>query len=160
MPKEIDAMDLVYVALELIKPRPGRPKQAILRRAMSSVYYALFHCLAASNANALVGGPSSKRSDGAWTQVYRALNHTTARKRCSNQQLMKRFPCVVQEYADMFCARQIDRHEADYDPNRQFVRDDVKWAVIEALAAIIEFRKVETRYRRSFAVYLLLEMRK
>ncbi len=60
----------------------------------------------------------------------------------------------------MFCARQIDRHEADYDPNRQFVRDDVKWAVIEALAAIIEFRKVETRYRRSFAVYLLLEMRK
>ena len=127
---------------------------------MSSVYYALFHCLSESNANMIVGGKSSKnRSDGAWIQAYRALQHNTARNRCEKQSMMGRFPPDVQQFADLFCRAQVERHAADYNPDRHFVREDVEVIAIEALVSIVNFRKVAAKDRRAFAVYLLLDQR-
>ena len=136
--------------MELIATRRGRPRQANLRRAASSAYYALFHCLATSNANMLVGANRSRRSEGAWTQTYRALQHGTARSRCENRKMLSLFPPVIQEFADVFIMMQIERNEADYDPNRRFLSDDVKWAIAEAYVAIEEFRAVDARHRRAF----------
>lgn len=60
--------------------RPGAPRQANLRRAVSSVYYALFHWLAQCAADSLVG--VAETAGDSWTRVYRALNHRDLRQRC------------------------------------------------------------------------------
>ena len=50
-------------------------QQARLRRAISTAYYAMFHALAKSNADALIGSTPQSRGLAAWSQVYRALEH-------------------------------------------------------------------------------------
>lgn len=74
--------------------------------------------------------------------------------------MMKLFPPAVQDFADAFCARQIERHEADYNPDIQFVRENVTLSAVDALAAILKFREVEVKHRRAFAIYLLVERRR
>ena len=59
----------------------GRPRQADLRRAISTAYYALFHTLAGNCANLLVGGRASTRTRQAWRQLYRALDHGQVKRR-------------------------------------------------------------------------------
>ena len=49
-----------------------------MRRAVSTTYYALFHCMAAAGADLLVGGPGANRSRPAWRQAYRALQRHDA----------------------------------------------------------------------------------
>jgi hypothetical protein len=64
--------ELIATARKLAKASPQKPRQADLKRAVSTAYYALFHALAKDAADMLVGvGPS--RPDKAWTQTYRAL---------------------------------------------------------------------------------------
>ena len=59
--------DLIRIAESLASGRAGnlagRPRQAELRRAVSAAYYALFHTLANSCADLLVGTMSANRSD-------------------------------------------------------------------------------------------------
>ena len=57
----------------------GRPQQARLRKAISAAYYAVFHALANSNADTLIGASPQFRSLPAWTQTYRALGHGFAK---------------------------------------------------------------------------------
>ncbi|MYC32883.1 MAG: hypothetical protein F4X64_06865 [Chloroflexi bacterium] len=64
--------DLLDVARRLAE---GNPSQTDLRRAISSVYYALFHAIAQSNADTLVGDAPLVRDPDAWRQAYRALDH-------------------------------------------------------------------------------------
>ena len=150
--------DFLDVADELIAPRQGRPRQVNLRRAKSSIYYALFHCLASSNANMLVGSKGSTRSERAWTQTYRAIQHGTARNRCENRKI-ELFPQPIQDFAWIFCMMQHERHEADYDPNKRLYLDDVFWSIRMAEFAISDFVAVDKKDRRAFAVYLLLDSR-
>ena len=78
----MQALDFIETARHLTTSSSGRPRQSDLRRAVSTAYYALFHCLAICCANMLVGGPGASRSEAAWRQAYRALNHG-AKKRCA-----------------------------------------------------------------------------
>ena len=55
------------------------PSEADLRRAISTAYYAVFHTLAASNAELIAGQPQSSVSAYAWERVYRRLDHGRAR---------------------------------------------------------------------------------
>ena len=75
---------LIAIARELATPPAygearGRPQQARLRKAASAIYYAMFHALAASNADTLIGASAELRALPAWTQTYRALEHGFAR---------------------------------------------------------------------------------
>ena len=80
--------DFIATARDLVDSNPrGRPRETNLRRAVSTTYYALFHCLAAAGADLLVGGAGADRSRPAWRQAYRALQHGPARKRCERSQL-------------------------------------------------------------------------
>ena len=59
--------DLIAIAQALargaVKPRIGRPRQAELRRAFSTIYYAAFHAFARNNANSLIGsGPQVRKT--------------------------------------------------------------------------------------------------
>lgn len=70
--------DLLAQADHLCRLSPKRPKQANLRRAVSASYYAVFHALCRSNADALVG-KGAARPTRAWMQTYRALDHAQQR---------------------------------------------------------------------------------
>ncbi|MGJ0506624.1 MAG: hypothetical protein ACR652_05705 [Methylocystis sp.] len=69
--------DLLALADELANRDTGRPRQASLRRAVATTYYALFHALAKMCADQLVG--KSKPWD-VYTPVYRSVDHAVARK--------------------------------------------------------------------------------
>ena len=76
----MNSRDLIETAHRLTELSPRRPSQANLRRALSTAYYAVFHCLAATAADALMG----KGRNDAWHQTYRALEHGSARRACDN----------------------------------------------------------------------------
>ena len=130
-----------------------------LKRVVSNAYYAMFHCLAESNANLIVGGPNSNRSKGAWVQTYRALNHREASSKCKNKRMMGKFPDEINNFADVFCTMQFKREEADYNPDSRLALQDAVFALLEAEDAIDEFRGIDKKDRLAFAVYLLMNLR-
>ena len=125
---------------------------------MSTAYYALFHCLATCCAGMLVGGTNSNRSEGAWVQTYRALEHRDARSRCKNA-FVRRFPPEVQRFASHFAAMQEQRHAADYNPAEKFSKSSVTLNIAVTSNVIDDFFKAAAKDRRAFAVYVLLPQR-
>ena len=143
----------------------GRPRQAWLRRAVSTAYYALFHTMARSCADALVGSTRANRSLAAWRQAYRALDHGHARNQCSNETVMGKFPKEIQNFGQTFVEMQGQRHAADYDPDPKLLRTDVEQLIDKTAKAITEFDKTtdtETTPadRKAFAIYVLLKTRR
>jgi hypothetical protein len=107
----------------------------------------------------LVGTVGAKRSEAAWQQVYRALNHADAKQRC-NSQIILRFPQAIQDFASMFVAMQIKRHDADYNPSTKALKSEVI-ADIEAVQSVIEgFAATDQKDRRAFAIWVLVRDRK
>ena len=83
---------LINIATELALSSDDTPeRQDDLRRAVSTAYYAMFHALANSNANALVGAPTNNDAM-AWNRAYRALEHGDARRRFRHAGHMEPFP--------------------------------------------------------------------
>ena len=159
--------DLLTIAEGLaygsIGSRRGRPRQAELRRAVSAAYYALFHTLAGTCANLLVGGRSSTRTKYAWRQMYRAPDHGQVKRRFVERRpkrVLARFPQEVQDFADQFVRMQRLRHLADYDPFERFSRYAVSQYIDETKAAIAEFEQVHRNDRRAFAVFVLFDLRR
>ena len=153
--------DLLNTADDLVSGAAGnrRPRQSNLCRAMSTAYYAMFHCLASCCANTLVGGPNADRSEPAWRQVYRALEHGLAKSNCRNKGFISKFPQEIEDFANAFVALQEKRHLADYDPSARFTKLEVQ-RDIEAARAIVEgFQAARTKHRRAFAAYVLFKTR-
>ena len=153
------ALDFVATARDLAASTTGRPRETNLRRAVSTTYYALFHCLAACCADMVVGGARANRSHPAWRQTYRALQHRTAREHCERQIIIRRFPNEIQDLANVFVEMQKKRHSADYDPDAAFSKPDVIQSIHETENVIRHFPQASRKDRRAFAVYLLLNIR-
>ena len=159
---EVKALDLIATA-ELLSehPRIGRPLETNLRRAISTAYYAFFHCLAENCADMVVGGPGARRSREAWRQVYRALNHGYARRRCNYQNEISKFPSEIRRFARLFVQMQELRHDADYDPYAEIpTRAEVIQHIGNAENTIRQFPNAPILDRRSFAVHVLLSGRR
>jgi hypothetical protein len=117
----------------------GRPRQASLRRAVSSAYYAVFHLLAADAAlQACSVSPPGLRD-----RVQRALTHDTMRQAANSFQatnlptylaslLNRSIPTALITVARSFVRLQEERHKADYDVTYQFDRAGVQALVREA----------------------------
>ena len=140
---------------------PGRPRETDLRRAVSNAYYALFHALARTCADMLVGSSPASRRRRAWRQTYRALNHGYARRQCERRRLMSEFPIGIREFGVLFSDMQTMRHRAEYDPHAKdaFRRDGVLNLIDEVERIINRFLSVPAADRREFAVYVLLPIR-
>ncbi len=152
-------VDFIATAKDLLQANTrGRPRETNLRRAISTTYYALFHSVALCCADSLVGGPNSNRSEAAWQQAYRALQHRQARSRCQRRDIEK-FPIEIQEFANLFVLMQQKRHRADYAPDGDFYKDAVFQYVADAEYQISRFAKVPLKDRRAFAVYVLMDLR-
>lgn len=143
----------------LSSAKDGRPTRVSLRRAISSAYYALFHCLARECADLLIGGSGLDRSDAAWRQVYRALEHGPAKTKCRKRETMRKFPKEVQGFVSMFAELQEKRHNADYDPFAQFSKSDVSTDIAAVENAITDFKSAPAKHRRAFCAYILFKDR-
>jgi hypothetical protein len=103
--------DLIDVASDLAGLDAGRPRQACLRRAISTAYYALFHAMADLCAYQFAG-PSAPWDF--FAAPYRALNHNSAKTVL--QGLASEKPDSFSSIAGTFKSLQERRHQADYDP--------------------------------------------
>ena len=151
--------NLIKTARELIPVRKGKPRSANLRRAVSTAYYAMFHCLAGSCADTLIGGLRAGRGTDAWTLTYRALNHRSAKARCRDEQNLRQFSEPIREFAETFARMQEQRHHADYAPDAGFRKSEVIQRINEAENAIRNFEEESLVERRAFAAYILFKGR-
>ena len=103
----IDWRELLRAARSLLQPDNGAsPSDECIRRAISNAYYAMFHALAASNADVIVGPPHDDLTAEAWIRVYRGLDHSTASRRgqkvvpSSSRSHFHRSPTLVTHVAE------------------------------------------------------------
>lgn len=106
----------------------------------------------------LIGVTKSARSQPAWLQAYRAVDHGHSKKQCKNEKI-KKFPQDVEDFAALFIEAQDARHNADYDPTSRFTRSEVLLLIERADEAIRAFEKVPKSDRRAFAAFVLLRIR-
>jgi hypothetical protein len=129
--------DLLEQAMHLVDREPRRPKQASLRRAISTAYYALFHLLVDEATKMLVSDPSLRRLVG------RAFIHDEMRQASISFRSAGLPPHVdavcgvpvppeLQRVAEIFAELQDARHEADYKLDRTFTRADSRYLVDRA----------------------------
>lgn len=151
-PKPADFIDVARQLVDGAGPR--RPRQAYLRRAVSTSYYALFHTICGNVADLLV----DKRSQGdpAWVWAYRTLDHGSARTGCNYAGSSKQFPPSIQEFANEFVQAQEKRHKADYDPSAHFRRSDVLQDIDDAEKVIGGLKVARTSARKAFIARLVL----
>ena len=148
--------DLIEAARVLTESGPGRPTQARLRRAVSTAYYAMFHCLAATAADLFIG----RQRTPAWHRVYRALDHGRARSSCLQGQTMPEYPVEIRYFADTFVALQKERQRADYALDAEAYRkSDVLRYIASAERAIRQLERVGVQARRGFAAHALFRQR-
>lgn len=114
--------DLLQQAYDLAAKEPGEPKQASLRRAVSTAYYAVFHLLI----DEAVGKWSVERRR---SRLARTFDHDGMKRKCA--EVVKRVTDgaplseELNTAAHNFVQLQELRHIADYDNSRQWSRTNV-----------------------------------
>ncbi|MCB1455059.1 MAG: hypothetical protein KDJ48_12810 [Nitratireductor sp.] len=136
-----------------------RPKQANLRRAISTAYYALFHALCNNCANCFVG-KGSDYPRAAWRRAYRSLNHGFAKEACNHTKkeklrVLEKFPLEIQDFAYQFYTMQLKRHDADYDPYFTATKSGVMSDIIAVRKAVSDFEAAPLLDRRAFSTWVL-----
>lgn len=151
-------LELIGTAKELAGGTPHKPRQADLRCAVSAAYYALFHCLMRTCADSFIGTTGAQRSDSAWRQVYRALDHGSCKKRCAQVDKFG-FPQPILDFANVFIEMQDKRHRADYDPSPSLIRGEVMADIEDCENAIERLEGSQRRDKRAFAALVLFARR-
>jgi len=147
----------------------GAPRQAYLRRAVSTAYYEVFHAPLWTIATEFVGAAHWK------TRVifYRSVEHGKVRDRCkrlahdplpNDERLslgLDRFPEGLRLFAAEFVSLQELRHEADCDPDTKFSVQEAQDAVDAARQAVEALRAAKDDSSLiPFLSYLLLGLRR
>lgn len=158
----MNPQELLRIARQLANgvsaSQPGDPSDDELRRAISTAYYALFHSMAASCADTLIGTNPNTRPQVLWEQTYRTLEHGRARERCLGR-MIGIFPRNIQSFAAQFADMQYQRHDADYKPSVQFSQSEVLRFINESDIRIRAFENTAADNRRAFAVYVLFDLK-
>ena len=133
----------------------GSVSQTELRRAVSCAYYAMFHTLAASNADALVGASHADQSRWTWLQAYRAADHRPTRNKLNGASLGGRFPQSIHAFGTVFADAQRERHLADYNPHSEIYATHVNQLIDRVETAISDFNQTPEDVRRDLAIHIL-----
>jgi uncharacterized protein (UPF0332 family) len=159
--------DLAEQARHLARREPRRPKQASLRRAMSTAYYALFHLLIAEST--LNWKRSNQRA-----QFGRIFEHGQMKKACEKKLreidlLLRTKPdpspdvMVLQQLRVVvaaFLRLQQQRHTADYDNSRQWARHEIILELANLDHAFASWKTIrEEDPAQDFLITLLLRDR-
>ncbi len=148
--------ELMEAARVLAESGPGDATQARLRRAVSTAYYAVFHCLAATAADLFIG----QQRTPAWHRVYRAVEHGRARSACREAQTTPSYSEEIRYFAKRSVALQKARQQADYALDADdYQQSDVLVYIAAAELAIGQFEKTNIEAKRSFAAHALFRQR-
>ena len=146
--------DLLDLAEELAR-RTGRAsfRQAALRRAVSTAYYALFHALCTVCSDGLVRWSRTDLVD----RTYRALDHGSARRKLAALASTAVPNAPVRRISGLFASLQDYRNDADYErPRVLFSRVEVRLLIGDARDAIDLLAAMDEDARRRLAVELLV----
>lgn len=158
-PTPIGWTELIAAGRARLAPQPTahQPAPAAIRRAISDAYYAAFHALTASNADALIGPAHDQLAADAWVRTYRGLDHNQARSQL--QQNRASFSTNVQVFADLFRDLQNERHNADYNPRTIFTAQTADTWLDQAETAIANFLQASRSERAAVAILTLVRTR-
>ncbi len=149
--------EFLLIADELASRDTGRPKQASLRRATATAYYAVFHALCELCADELVG---RSKPWSAYTPLYRLLDHRAARNILEQARRMGAINPAIEAISVSFTTLQTARIEADYVPSRfRFARQQVKNLIAEAREAVAAIRTLPAPARLELAVLFVTKAR-
>jgi uncharacterized protein (UPF0332 family) len=137
--------DLIAQARHLCRVEPRRPKQASLRRAVSTAYYALFHCLLSAAAASFL----PHRHRALRPSLVRVFKHRDMVEACQRLLRLRAQPAAMARLlggaalppdlvivAQAFIGLQQARQDADYDLARRFTRTEALALVRSADEAI------------------------
>ena len=155
----MSAEDLIACAEYLLNRPESSRTQADINRAASTIYYALFHELAASCATFFMGPRPSGHGRRAWQQVYRALEHKRSSSKCKNKVAISKFPPGISNFADVYVSLQERRHQCDYDPLIKVTHTEVSFDMQAAKEVLEAFRRSPEIDLRAFCAYVLFESR-
>jgi uncharacterized protein (UPF0332 family) len=138
--------DLLSQARHLANRERRRPRQASLRRAISTAYYALFHLLVYEATSRLIAaGPARER-------FARAFDHRDMKNAsrdfasaAPNLPVLTGglpIPNPIRQVALAFVNLQEARHEADYNVTARFTRVEVNNLVTRVQQAFDAWKKV------------------
>lgn len=127
----------------------------MLKRAVSTAYYGMFHALSKSNADVLVSATPAGPDIELWLDIYRTLDHREAKDKLASYRQKSPVP-EVSNFAAVFAGMQTHRHNADYNPLRSFTRAEVSTMIDRAEAATKAFWSLAPQRRRALAAGLLV----
>ena len=134
----------------------GQPSQEALRRAISTAYYAMFHALAASNANLIVG-QRTPTNQANWTSTYRSLRHARAENPLHGWPHL--FSTALQNFSATIAGIKKRREDADYNPDASFAQIQVNVWINRAEQATIDFDAASAQERSMVAIATLAGQR-
>jgi hypothetical protein len=142
------------------------PNQADFRRALSTVYYGLFHFVMISATDMIFG--AEHRDTLRYQLVYRTVQHSQLRSICV--QTSKQFPKLalvpeggfgpVADFARLALNSAQLRLAADYDPLQNFSRSTVEITIANGRKAVQWFGDGTLEQRQTFLTLLLFEPRR
>lgn len=147
----------------------GTARQVDLRRAISNVYYALFHAVMAEATDDLVG--RTHRPTPRYMLVYRSVDHRRLRKLCEDvarEPIPPRYSRFAPEggfgpdlqfFAKALVELQASRHQADYDPLFRATRSNAARIVQRGRDALQRFRHASQGQRRAFLTLVIFPPR-
>jgi uncharacterized protein (UPF0332 family) len=128
------ADQLVNLAARLLDDEIGKRDQAVMRRAISTAYYAVFHRLCELCADAL----GKSESPRAYVAIYRLLDHGPVKNTLSQMKdLEKDLSWTVSQFQEL----QDARHWADYDPAPGRATDEGRSFPLEKARELVEFAR-------------------
>lgn len=153
--------DLLRQSRHLAQLDSRRPRQANLRRAVSSAYYALFHYLIDEACRMMIG---TEAAQSPYRQVIaRGFDHGTMKQACRRftggslpHVISKRLPDgfvvppELRDVAQAFVDLQEQRHSADYDLTQTFTKEEVLSLIGQAEYALTQFGRVDDPMSKKF----------
>ena len=164
--------DLLQQAESLARlDQRGAPRQANLRRAVSSAYYALFYYLVDEACRAVMGSQHSQQ--GYRHALARSFVHSTMKSACGSfgrtqlpDTIVKSLPedpngkypvaDEIKNISSLFKEIQLKRHQADYDLSEKFQRSEVLALIQEVEQQVQDFSKLPRSDDRQFFLICLL----
>lgn len=162
--------DLLEQARHLANREPKRPKQASLRRAVSTAYYALFHLLGielAKNwkrvaerstlARMLEHGTMANVCDAKSKNLTKHFGQRPAPAANHELTVLRHLNAIAETFVQMYQQRQI----ADYNNSRKWGRTDVLQKIDTVESAFQSWHEIRNEAEaQNFLVTLLLKERK
>ena len=161
-----DAQHLLEQAALMVEHAEGESAPTHLRRAISNVYYALFHGVVQAATDDFLG--KRQRPSSRYVLLYRSVEHRHLRRLCEDitkstlpERLRKFFPNdkvhrELATFAQAFVYQQDRRMFADYDPSFEPIASDIAVEMQRAHAALRSLHRIGPAERRAFFTLVVL----